>query len=180
MNFFTFLEASLKLGIPMVILSWTIFAWLYGGGDLDRKAGRKSVDAQVKKMKKSFKKRKDGGASNYMVEKWMWFGSGFYGLAGLWTFAVIEIIDIFRVIFNPSSIIEAFDEGILSAVINLAVNQLSNLIAAFVWFGYWADDGILVWLLVAYAGYWIGVELARREKDLPVKELLSKLRSLRP
>ena len=180
MNFFTFLEASLKLGIPMVILSWTIFTWLYGGGDLDRKAGRKSVDAQVKKMKKSFKKRKDGGTSNYMVEKWMWFGSGFYGLAGLWTFAVIEIIDIFRVIFNPSSIIEALDEGILSALINLAANQLSNLISAFVWFGYWADDGILVWLLVAYAGYWIGVELARREQDLPVKELLRKLRSQRP
>lgn len=178
MDYPTFLEAIIKLGIPMVVLSWVIFTWLYGSGDLDREANRKSIAAQVKMMKKSFKKKKDGGTSNYMVEKWMWFGSGFYGLAGLWTFAVIEVVDAFCIILNPSLILEAFDDGLVSAVIDLVGNQFSNLISAFVWFGYWSDDGIIVWLLVAYAGYWIGVELARRGEDLPIKELLGKLRSL--
>lgn len=180
MNFLTFLEATIKLGIPMVVLSWIIFTWLYGGGDIDRKANRKSINAQVKTMKKSFKKKKHGGTSNYMVEKWMWFGSGFYGLAGLWTFAVIEIADVVRVILNPTTIPDSLDDGLISAVVELVVNQFSNIVTAFVWFGYWADDGVPIWLLVAYAGYWIGVELARRGKDLPIQELLRKLRSLRP
>ena len=35
MNFYTLLEATIKLGVPMTVLSWIIFAWLYGGGDLD-------------------------------------------------------------------------------------------------------------------------------------------------
>ncbi|MBL4573478.1 MAG: hypothetical protein JKY86_10450 [Gammaproteobacteria bacterium] len=180
MNFFTFLEATIKLGIPMVVLSWVIFTRLYGGGELDRKADKKSIGAEVKNMKKSFRKKKDGGTSSYVVEKWMWFGSGFYGLAGLWTFAVIEIADVIRIVFNPSTILASFDNGLVSAVINLAVNQFSNLITAFVWFGYWADDGIIIWLLVAYAGYWIGVELARRDEELPIQDLLSKLKSLWP
>ncbi|PCI79134.1 MAG: hypothetical protein COB20_05465 [SAR86 cluster bacterium] len=180
MGFLTILEATIKLGIPMVVLSWIIFTWLYGGGDLDRKADRKSIKSQVKEMKKSFKKKKDGGAANYMVEKWMWFGSGFYGLAGLWTFVVVEIADVLRLIFNPSLILDSFDDGLVSAVISLVVNQFSNLITAFVWFGYWPDDGFIIWILVAYAGYWIGVEMARRGEDLPIQELLRKLRSLLP
>ncbi len=180
MNFLEFLEASLMMGIPMVVLSWTIFAWLYVGGSLDRNAGRKSVGVEVKKLKKSFNKKKEGGTANYMAEKWLWFGGGFYGLAALWTFAVIELLDIVRLILSPSTILDAFDNGLVSAVIQLAANQLSNLITAFVWFGYWGDDGILVWLAVAYAGYWIGVELARRDKELPTREVLRKLRSLLP
>jgi len=180
MNFLTLLEAVIKLGIPMVVLSWMIFTWLYGGGDIDRKANRKSVSAQVKAMKKSFKKKKDGGAANYMVEKWMWFGSGFYGLAGLWTFAVIEAIDILRLVFNPSTIFDAFDNGLISAVVDLVVNQFSNLVSAFVWFGYWGDDGVILWLLVAYAGYWVGVELARRGEEVPIRELLRKIKERAP
>ncbi len=181
MGFIAILETVIKLGIPMVVLSWVIFTWLYGGGDLDRDADRKSINKQVKKMKKSFKKKKDGGTSNYMVEKWMWFGSGFYGLAGLWTFAVIEFIDVFRVMVNPSLISESFDNGLVFAVVNLVVNQFSNLVKAFVWFSYWSDGRVIVSLLVAYVGYWIGVEVARRSEDLPmVQELLRKLNSLFP
>lgn len=177
MAFLTFIEATVKLGIPMIVLSWLIFSWLFGDGELDRKADRKSTGKQVKLMKKSFKKKKDGGAADYMVEKWMWFGSGFYGLAGLWTFAVIEISDVFRVIFNPSRIIDTFNGGFVSAIIAIALNQLSNLVSAFVWFGYWGDDGVIIWVLVAYLGYWIGVEMARRGEVLPIENLWEKLKS---
>jgi hypothetical protein len=180
MNFLTFLEATIKMGIPMVVLSWVIFTRLYGGGELDRKAGKKTIGAQVKTMKKSFKEKKEGGTSNYMVEKWMWFGSGFYGLAGLWTFTVIEISDVLRVIFNPSSIPDSLDDGLIAALVDLVVNQFSNLVTAFVWFGYWPNEGTIVWLLVAYAGYWIGEELARRGEELPIEELRNRLRSLFP
>ena len=175
-----FLEAIIKLGIPMVMLSWIIFTLLYGEGELDRKADRKSTHAQVKKIKKTFAKKKQGNGADYVVGKWMWFGSGFYGLAALWTFAVIEILEIIRVILNPATIIEAFADGLVAALIDLAINQFSNLISAFVWFGYWSDDGVIPWLIVAYAGYFIGVEAARREEDLQIQPLLQKIRSRLP
>jgi hypothetical protein len=175
-----FLEATLKLGVPMVILSWLIFTWLYGRGELDRKTDRKTIDAQVKKIRKSYKKREKSKKDNYLIEKWMWFGSGFYGLAGLWTFVVIEVADIFRILFEPSLIIHSLDDGVIAAVVNVFLNQLGNVISAFVWFSYWADDGMLVWMLAAYAGYWAGVELARRSEDLTLQDWLQKLKSFLP
>lgn len=180
MNILTLLEATLKLGIPMVALSWVIFNWLYGDGGLDRQADRKAINAQIKGMKKTFKKSKEGGRANYVLGKWMWFGSGFYGLAALWTFVVIELQDIFRLLLNPTRIADAFAGGLIAGAIELLMNQIGNLIIAFVWFGYWADEGVIIWLLVAYFGYWVGIELARRDENLPLREWLEKLRSLRP
>ncbi|MDG2339205.1 MAG: hypothetical protein P8N94_14675 [Gammaproteobacteria bacterium] len=115
-----------------------------------------------------------------MMEKCVWFGSGFYGLAGLWTFAVIEIGDVLQVIFNPSSIPESFGHGFVTAVVELVLNQLGNLITAFLWFSYWADNEVITWLLVAYVVYWIGVELARRGEDMPLQVMLRKFRSMLP
>ena len=134
----------------------------------------------IKKIKKSFKRTKGGGRANYVLGKWMWFGSGFYGLAALWTFVVIELSDIVRLILNPSPLLHLLDDGLISAAIELIMNQIGNIVSAFVWFSYWADDGIIVWLLVAYAGYRIGVELARRDDDWPIHDWLEKLRSLLP
>ncbi len=180
MEILIFLEALIKLGIPMVLLSWFIFNWLYGDGDLDRKADRKTINAQAKSMKKTFKKKKGGGREHYVLGKWMWFGSGFYGLAALWTFLVIELQDIFRLMLNPSRIGDAFESGLIAGAIEILMNQIGNLVSAFVWFGYWADGGVVIWLLVAYFGYWVGIELARRDDDLPIQAWLKKLRSLRP
>ncbi|MEX0962497.1 MAG: hypothetical protein WDZ52_00445 [Pseudohongiellaceae bacterium] len=44
----------------------------------------------------------------------------------------------------------------------------------------WLYGGVIAWLLIAYVGYWVGVELARRGDDLPIQGLLNKLRSLFP
>lgn len=180
MDILTFLEAILKLGIPMVILSWIIFNLLYVDGDLDREADRRTVDAQVKKIKKSFKKKKGSGHANYVLAKWMSFGSGFYGLAALWTFVVIELVDIIRLILNPSAIAGLLDDGFIAAAIGLLMNQIANIVSAFVWFSYWSDGNVITWLLVAYAGYWVGMELARRDDDWPIHDWLQKLKSRLP
>lgn len=180
MNLLAFIEAALKLGIPMVVLSWIIFAWLYGGGGLAREADRKTINASIKKMRKSFKKTSGRGGADYLASKWFWFGGGFYGLAGLWTFAVIEAGEIVGLIMNPSVVANSLDDGLLAAAIDLLVNQITNLLTALLWFGYWADEGVLVWLLVAYAGYWIGVELARRGEEPQIQALLRRLRALIP
>jgi hypothetical protein len=55
------------------------------------------------------------------------------------------------------------------------MNQLSNLINAFVWFSYW-DGSMLIWVLVAYAGYLAGIEAARRNLQVSKEALLERVR----
>jgi len=100
--------------------------------------------------------------ANFIFNRWMWFGSGFYGLAALWTLVVIEILDVLRFIFAFPGFDVIFANGIIGAIVDFLLNQLSNFISAFLWFGYWGDGSVLVWVLVAYAGYFIGTEFAKR------------------
>ena len=175
MGILDIIEAAIKLGIPMVVLSWLIFSWLYRDGKLDRQAGRKDIAANVKQMKTSFKS-KDKQKTNYVYDKWMWFGSGFYGLAALWTFIIVEISQFFSFLFNFPGFESLFGEGLFNFLVALALGQLGNIINAFIWFVYWSDDGsILVYFLVAYMGYWCGVELAKRGEEIPIGQWLNKL-----
>jgi hypothetical protein len=174
-----FLEACIKLGIPMAALSWFLFSWLFGAGEIDREDDHKIIAIRLKKLKKSTEKREQLN-SNYIYDKWMWFGSGFYGLAGLWTFAVIEISQFFDFIFDFPGLAELFEDGIVGLIFSLLFNQLENVLQAFVWFTYWPTDSELMWGFVAYLGYWIGVEMARRKLQLPVEEWLKKLSNRRP
>ncbi|MDP6096761.1 MAG: hypothetical protein QGG67_12390 [Gammaproteobacteria bacterium] len=105
------------------------------------------------------------------------FGSGFYGLAGLWTFTIIEIGDFFSFIWNFPGIGVLFEDGVLDFIISLLINQLGNFITALLWFGYWPGDdhSTLIWILIAYLGYWVGVEAARKGMELPYKEEMEEL-----
>lgn len=173
------LQAVILLGVPMVALSWFLFSWLFNSGEMDREDDHKLISARLKKMKKSIEK-KESKNSNYVYDKWMWFGSGFYGLAGLWTFAVIEISQFFGFIFNFPGFAELFADGIIDFIVTLLINQFGNVLSAFLWFGYWPADSILIWILIAYLGYWVGVEMARRKLELPVEQLLEKWQIKKP
>ncbi|MFP6840236.1 MAG: hypothetical protein VB962_11770 [Pseudohongiellaceae bacterium] len=167
MSIFDLIEALIKLGLPMVAISWLMFSWLYSSGEIDREADRKAVKLRLKKMKNTFEK-KEAHSAGYVYDKWMWFGSGFYGLAALWTFSVIEISDFLSFIFSFPGFSVLFEDGVIGFFISVALGQLGNLISAFIWFSYWPADSILVWILVACLGYWGGVELARRKVELPL------------
>lgn len=78
----------------MAMLSWFLFAQLYDSGDMDRDADRKAIKSKLK----SVKTNKSSGECIH--ESWMKFGSGFYGLAALWTFVAIEATDLFNFVFN--------------------------------------------------------------------------------
>ena len=96
----------------------------------------------------------------------MYFGSGFYGLAVLWTLLVIEVLEGLKFVFNFPGFEALFGDGLIPFFVELGMNQLGNLISAFVWFGYW-DGSVFIWVPVAYAGYWLGIEAARRGLKLP-------------
>ncbi|MEQ8953519.1 MAG: hypothetical protein RL120_05245 [Gammaproteobacteria bacterium] len=165
MNPVDLIQAVLLMGLPLGGLSWLIFTWLYHSGEIDRSADRKTVSARVKEMKASYKSSRAKRRSNPILAKWMWFGSGFYGLAGLWTFLAIEVSQFFDFLFNYPGTDYLLRDGFFSFVIDVLVNQLLNVVMAFIWFTWWPADSFLIWLVVAYMGYWAGVEAARRQQD---------------
>jgi hypothetical protein len=163
------LEAVFKLGVPILVLSWLLFSWLYRKGKLEIKADRKATAGSLKEMKKA-SKQKDVGGQNYIYDKWMWFGSGFYGLAALWTFLVMELVDILNLIFNFPGFASLLADGLINAIIRVLLYQLQNIVNAFLWFNYWSVGSPVIWLVVAYFGHLGGIELAKRFNiELPSK-----------
>ncbi|MEX2470299.1 MAG: hypothetical protein WD396_11130 [Pseudohongiellaceae bacterium] len=158
--------AALLLGLPMVVLSWFLFLWLFASGEVSPEGDRKAITSELKKARKKIAQKERSNA-HYVYDKWMWFGSGFYGLAGLWTFAVIEIMQLFGFLLDFPGWSRLLENGLPSFIIEFLVNQLVNLLQGLVWFSWWPAESILLWLLVAYLGYWSGVELARRRVAPP-------------
>ena len=72
-------------------------------------------------------------------------------------------------------IAQLLEDGIISFVVCFLINQFGNVISAFLWFSYWPAESILLWILIAYLGYWTGVELARRNAEIPIEQWLQKL-----
>ncbi len=157
------LQAFIALGLPVAILSWLVLRQLYDKGKLNRTDDHKQVAANLKELKKRNRESKELG-QNLIQTKWMQFGGGFYGLAALWTFVVIEVTDVFRLITDFPGFAALFEGGVISLLVSLLVNQIQNLVAAFVWFRFWAGDGssIPIWFAIAYAGYLAGMYAARR------------------
>ena len=130
---------------------------------LDVAGDRKSTSAELKQIKKSHKQDKDKDKQqHYLFSKWMWFGSGFYGLAALWTFIVVEAVDLFNFVFSFPGFATLFGGGIINFLLSVLLNQLGNVVTAFVWFTYWSDSAMPVWILVAYVGYMAGMSAAKR------------------
>lgn len=164
------------LGLPLVVLSWVLFSWLFVSGDIDHQDDHEAITQKLKELKKLDKslRRGVGGKKNFFFDKWMWFGSGFYGMAGFWTLLVIEVGEIAGLFMNPVLDAEATPRGIIEVILSFLMDQLGNIIQAFLWFSYWPADSILVWVLIAYLGYWLGVELAKHQKIPSPTELLGK------
>lgn len=159
----------------MTVLSWLAFSWLYGEGKLDQGADRKTASAELKALRKAKKAEKKAEKKNgvtidqdYMFDKWMWFGGGFYGLAALWTFIVVELMDLGRFLWNLPTFITTFDGGVMGFIGDFIVNQIGNIVSAFVWFNYWSHQSVILAFLVAWIGYWLGNQLAKRVKPAQI------------
>ena len=169
--------ATLELGLPVALLTWALFLRLYETGQLERGLDKEALKTSMKALRKSGKGDKHSRRVDHLLhQKWMKFGGGFYGIAALWTLIVIEVKDLWQFLANLDQAGNLLDEGLLSLLIGMLVNQITNFVQAFLWFGQWVpDDGDLpVWILVAYLGYLVGLNLA----NIPLDRLRSVLDNL--
>ncbi len=177
---------TIQLGLPLVLLSWLLFMRLFLSGEVARGAGRKEIDKSIKALKEKFtiEQKQDKRSfmpkskTDFVFGKWMYFGGGFYGLATCWTFLVIEASELGSFIVNFSGVPAQFQDGIIPVLVGLLLGQLGNLLSAFFWFGYWGESVVLS-VLVAYLGYWIGIEAARRNLDISMDAFLAQIRRKR-
>lgn len=158
--------AILQLGLPVAVVAWFLFHRLYADGELDRDDGYRSVRSRLRDIKKSSRRNP---TRDIVRNRWMKFGGGFYGAAGLWTFAVIEIRDFAGFVSDFPGTAALFADGIFSFAVDAFVNQVQNFVSALVWFTWWPgqQDSLLIWVLVAYAGYLVGLNVARFVREVP-------------
>lgn len=71
MSLSIWLEAALKLGIPMTVLGWLMFNWLYGAGQLSREAGHGAIRARLNEIRQQHKtnKSKHGNYRNILIQQ---------------------------------------------------------------------------------------------------------------
>ena len=157
------LEAVFKLGLPVFILTWLLIHRLYRAGKITEGADHKAVKSTLKQLKKGWNKE-DRARSDFVQNKWMRFGGGFYGVTALATFIIVEVTDALSFLWNFPGIDELLESGVVSFVIGILTNQLETFITSLIWFGYWASDDqtLLIWVITPYLGYLAGLKLASK------------------
>jgi len=159
-------EVIFKLGLPVVGLSFLLLRWAFDAGHVDRGARRQEYSAQMRAVRRSVR----GGGKhkvNFLQRKWLKFGGGFYGVAALWTYIVVEFREVIAFIGGYNGLDRFLDADFGELLVNFLVNSLTNFITALTWMVYWSEGpgspNAGLWILVAIAAFMLGRELARRE-----------------
>ena len=150
------IAAAITLGLPMLAFAWYMFDSLLEQGELDKD----HVGEQLKALKKR-QKSEDKEEGGLLTARWMKFGGGFYGLAALYTFVIIEVSELIDFLLNFPGLDILLADGIIALVLNALLNQLMNFVSAMIWFVYWGDGSrVLANMAIAYTGYYAGMQLA--------------------
>lgn len=177
---------------PVACFTFLVLQWSIAHGRLEKFASKEELHAQYKnrgKKAKEEKKRikelkkagedvpepekkpllhKDSGI-DFMHNKVMFFGSGFYGTMALLTYLIVEIDEVLSffgkiIDFTNWSISFSFQ-----FIIDLIINSIMNIVAAFIWFRTLPDyvdvSNGWVWIVAAYLGYLGGLRFTQEKGD---------------
>ncbi len=157
------LTLVLTLGVPMLLGAWLLFDYLLESGHLDKE----DIDKQVEAMQARYEKEEeaDGDKSHWdpMAYKWMEFGGGFYGLAALYTFALIELGEIGSFITDFPGVSALLSAGPISLIIDFFIDRMMNFVASMLWFTWWGENQIVWNFVIAYSAYYAGMYLAKKD-----------------
>jgi hypothetical protein len=160
-------------GVPIFLCSYLLFSRAMITGRLSNYSSNKDRDSAIKAMSKSYKEEKKQNSKrrkgeHRIIDKWLFFGGGFYGLMALVTFVYIEIgqiISFFIKLFSLSWS-DFWSRISIDMLIALFIDAIMNLVDAFVWFAYWNDNINMqngwYWLVATYLGYVAGTKAAMR------------------
>jgi hypothetical protein len=127
-----------------------------------------------------FHKRKGG---DLMFNKLLFFGGGFYGTMALFTYLIIEVIEILTFFGKIIDVTNWHFTFSIQFLVDLFINSIMNIVAAFIWFQTLPDyvdvNNGFVWIAAAYLGYLGGVHFTKLKGDEAWQFLAIKLQKIK-
>jgi len=177
--FIDMIKAVLFVGLPVGVFSYVMMYYAYKNGYLTTDI---AIEDAFKKQNQEYVSlsRKNKKELRYFHSKWISFGGGFYGLVALLTFIIIELLQFTNFWLGVTGWHDVVALFTLDSLINMFVDAIKNMVAAALWFTYWPDvfdtPNFIAWILVAYAGYRLGANYA---KKYLIAQRASKLNAIR-
>lgn len=188
------ITAILFGGLPVAVFTFLVLQWSIASGRLERFGDSAELKKQFEKQKKARKKtraeskkrekteslttsprpgkpvfHKDAGA-DFFHNKVMFFGGGFYGTMALFTYAIIEIEEIWQflgAVFAPG---QWFVNLGFDLILGFFINSITNIVKAFTWFSTLPDYAPVgngfIWLVAAYGGYMLALKVISKHGDV--------------
>lgn len=157
------LTAVLKAGIPIGIAAYLLVWWALRNGYLNETGSVRDIQKEVKRLAKD---KESKLKSDPVHRKWLSMGGGFYGVVAVLTWLFVELNEILEFITSFDGVSGLMENFSISMLINLFIEAIKNSFLALAWPIYWLSDipgdYIWAWFLIAYAGYWVGSQLALR------------------
>ncbi len=156
-------RAALFAGLPVGVFTLAIVWWTLNKGILLEASDPKALEQEMKALKKG--KKNEANSRDFVHEKWLKFGGGFYGIVAFYTYTVVEVTEIADMVMNVGGIISFLQQLDLGVIIGIFIEALINFIKAMVWPVYWMSaidsERIWLWLVITYLGYWQGMRVAQ-------------------
>lgn len=187
--FFELVRAAIFGALPVGVFTFLTLQWSISSGRLgkftdkkDLKQQFKNVSDAAKEAKKKAKEDKKAGkeqpkkpifhersGGDFLHGKIMSFGGGFYGTMALLTYVLIEIVEIAGFLGKIVDLENWRLRFSIDFIVDLIINSIMNLVAAFIWFitlpDYIPMEEELIWLGAAYLGYLSGLRFTREHGD---------------
>lgn len=152
------LRSILLLGLPVAGISFALLWWAVRRGSIEGGGDASALAQSLEALKGDADRR---GGAGYLHGKWFRLGGGFYGVVGLYTYALIEFDELAELFSGLADLVLRLDVGVL---VGFLIESLMNFIAALAWPLYWMERAgsgrFWLWFLVAYGAYWLGLRLA--------------------
>lgn len=200
---FEAIRAVILGAAPVACFTFLVLQWSIANGRLSKFSDHKDLDTQyaeqrkeAKVAKKQAKEDKKAGTAqpnrrrldketgvDFLHSKVMFFGGGFYGTMALFTYAIVEIKEIFLFlgkIIDLSSWTLTFSFQFL---VDLFINSIMNIVDAFIWFltlpEYVQVNNYYIWIPAAYIGYMAGVRFTKEYGDQAWERLAQETTNLK-
>ncbi|WP_293749586.1 hypothetical protein [uncultured Paraglaciecola sp.] len=181
--------------LPIACFTFLTVQWSIVSGRLPRFSDVKDLQAQFKKKRDEIKQAKKLAKQNKQFEetkieqehqenepffhkrkggdllynKLLFFGGGFYGTMALFTYMIIEVVEILAFFGKIIDVTHWQFTFSIQFLVDLFVNSIMNIVAAFIWFQtlpkYVDVNNGFIWIAAAYLGYLGGVHFTQLKGD---------------
>jgi hypothetical protein len=132
----------------------------------NKQSEQTKIEQEHQENEAFFHKRKGG---DLLYNKLLFFGGGFYGTMALFTYMIIEVVEILAFFGKIIDVTHWQFTFSIQFLVDLFVNSIMNIVAAFIWFQtlpkYVDVNNGFIWIAAAYLGYLGGVHFTQLKGD---------------